>query len=240
MKQLIECPKCGHGNELTSMFCRECGSKLDHSKMKLDEVTKKAKAGVKKEGGSKTLKVLQVVVGLALIGAIAAIFWPVKSIGEVGAPAVAEEMAEKLARLKDACETNIELEMMLNEDEINAYLAKLVEDSGSLSGEGPTLAEVNFLIEQQDMEIYVKAKIGPFPLVYRVHGTPSAGQGPFSFAVDEAKIGLVTVPENFRGTFVVDKVAGVFSGLSDERFILDRVNGFDLAQAKIRVTTRGE
>jgi hypothetical protein len=225
------------------MFCRECGSKLDHSKLKLDEVSKKARAGAKSErggGGSKTLKVLEVLVGLALIGAVAALFWPVKSIGEVGEPATAQELEEKLVRLKDACENNIELQMMLNEGEINAYLAKLVEDSGSLSEDGPSLEEVNFLIEQGHMEVYLKTKIGPLPLAYRVQGEPSAGRGSFSFVVNEARIGMVKVPANFRDKFVVSKVARVFSGLEDERFILTRVNGFDLAQAKIRVTTPGE
>lgn len=244
-KQLIECAKCGHGNELTSVFCRDCGAKLDHSRLKADDVKKKAKAGAKKErggggAGGKAIKALLTLVGLALIGLAVVLWWPVEPIGEVGDPAMAKEVEEKLVRLKDAIENKVEFKTVLAEGEINAYLAELVADKGGLSNDGPSLENVNFLVETSHVEVYVQIKVGPMPMAYIVRGVPRVGSGPFTFEVKDAKIGMVPVPEGMQDKFVVAKVSKIFSELDDMRFILDRLYKLEPTQARIRLTTKGQ
>lgn len=237
MKKQLECKQCGHDNELSSVFCRDCGAKLDHSNIKI--------AKVKDSGGGpgplkKLFRLIQFLVLMVIIAGAVVILWPVEPVGEVGDEAQAKEFSESIKRLYDACENGIRMESIINERAINAHLAETVSKQQVTGGGGPTLDTINVMIDKGlGVRVVTKVKLGPVPLTYTLTGVPIAGQGPFRMEVREAKLGILPIPPAAQDALVVSKLKRVFEGLEPERFVLDRLEKIEAARAKVRVTTKG-
>ncbi len=237
MKKQLECKQCGHDNELKSVFCRDCGAKLDHSNIKISKV--------KDDDGTpgplkKLFRLVQFLVLLVIIAGAVVILWPVQPVGEVGDAAQAEEFSESIKRLYDACENGIRLEAIVNERAINAHLAETVKRHQAEGGGGPALDNINVMIDKGlGVRVVTKVKLGPVPLTYTITGVPIAGQGPFRMDIREAKLGILPIPPAAQDALVVSKMKRIFEGLEPERFVLDRLEKIEAARAKVRVTTKG-
>ena len=227
---------------MTSLFCRGCGAKLDHSNIKAAEFIRPGKPGI----GilRRLLAVVRLVVVLAIIVVAGLAFWPTYPTGGAGSVAMAREFRDKLERLHEAVENKTGMQVVVLESEINAYLSALVDQhqeeapSGGLS---VVLEELNVALDKElDEEsalLFVRSKLGPVPIVYTLSGTPVVGEEGFSLAVKEAYLGHLPLPGALHG-FVEGKVMPIFEDLKAERFVLDGLARIELANARARLTTQ--
>ena len=188
-KPFVACTQCGTENELTSLFCSDCGAKLDLTKVEHGDIKK----SVKKErgvGGNPILKLIRLVVVLALIALIGVMLWPPVPGGEVGEKELAGEYESVRQQLIDAAENGREYEAILPERAINAYAMDVVAKQGG-AGFG-ALSDVNIsIIDKEEVEIMATMKFGPVPLVYVVLGRPTVGPSGFDFAVDQVQSSVI-------------------------------------------------
>jgi hypothetical protein len=76
---MIKCIECGHENQLGSIFCRECGAKLDVDRLRPEVKDTKAKINVL--GLVRT--VVTVGIFLALVWVLVSMFYPVSVVSPV-------------------------------------------------------------------------------------------------------------------------------------------------------------
>ena len=236
MNRYVKCAKCNTRNELKSLFCVECGAKLDMRNVQHDDFAKRAK---KERSGSLSgvFKVLRLVVLLVLLAGIGLMFWPPPMVAEVGDASLAAECRNKVARLHEACEDSIGLQMIFTEAEINAYLSQAAVEQAE-SGAGRSGGEVVLVLDKEAIEVVTTVKLGPVPLSYMVVGYPVVGGSKFAFEVAQARVGHLPVlgpPANF----VAGQVARIFTDMEPERFVLDHLSRVELNARRFRVTTRG-
>ena len=239
MSKKINCSKCGTPNELNAMFCRNCGAKMDFSGLQSQTFAKERKKSQSRGVGKVVFGLVNLVVFLALLAVLGLMCWPQSPLAEVGDPAMGEEAKAKLVRLHEACENNIRTEEMVNEPELNAYLAMVLEGNAQEGGTPPVnVDDLNIMVKRSEVEVFTKMKMGPVAITYLVDGVPSVSEDGFRFDVTKVTAGHLPMPGGL-GTFVANKVGRVFSGMTPEKYVLDHLAELVLAERRVRVTTRG-
>ena len=240
MSKKISCAKCGEPNELSGMFCRNCGAKLDFASMKSENFDKQRKKDKTSGTGKLVFGVVNLVIFLALLAALIMMFWPTKPLAEVGSEQMGEEAKEKLIRLHEAADRDIQMDELLNEQEVNAYLAMALAGHHREGGAPPIdVEDLNIMISKSGIEVFMAMKIGPGTLTYLVRGMPQVGAGGFQFDVQEVTTGHLPMPGPL-GDWVAGKVANVFSQMDEERFVLDNLASMNLAERRAQVQTAGQ
>jgi hypothetical protein len=235
MARKVICTACGHENELSSMFCRKCGAKLDLKNVQAQSFKKKERVGL-----PKTFKVLRVVVILLIVAVAGLLFWPNKPHGALGDEAAGRDAQLKLERLHDAVRNQSRVKVVVTEGEVNAYLARLLagdvrgEDQGNLP-----VDQISVLLEAGSVEVFVRARLGPVPLTYTVIGTPLAGGGqPFQFTPRYAYLGHLPMLGGGLN-WAAGRVGRVFGDLKPEREVLDHLQSLEMVSGKARLQTPG-
>ena len=237
-KPYVLCSQCSTENELTSLFCNDCGAKLDLTKIEHGDI----KNSVKKErgavGGNPILKLIRLVVVLGLIALVAVMLWPPIPNGEVGERTLVKEYESTRQELIHACENGMGIQSILPERAINAYALDVVEKHNQASGGGfGILGDVNISIDKQDVEVMATMKFGPVPVVYLIAGRLLVGAEGFRFKVGAVQVGHLPLPGPLED-FVLGRVARIFEGMEPERYVLDNVAKIDQTVGRIRITTR--
>ena len=238
-KKLI-CQQCEEENEISSIFCRDCGAKLDHRNLQPDELVVKTR----ESSGSlrKLLGTVRLLVGLALLAAVGLGFWPTIPIGEVGTRDHAKEMLDKLERLHEATENGVRYSEVVGEKEINAYVRgridKQREERPRGGGVLANLEEVNIALYNNEIVVHIRNKLGPVPVVYMLKGRPIADRGSFSLGIEEASVGHLPLPGPLQG-FVAGKLKAIFENLKPERKVLDNLERLQIMPRRARMITRG-
>lgn len=239
MSQKILCKQCGHENEVTSLFCRDCGAKLDHGNLKADEFIRPEKPGL--GAFRRLLGIIQLVVLVAIIVAAGFAFWPTYPIGEAGSLEMAREFREKMERQREAIDSGIGMQIVVLEREINGYLRAMVDkhlEEAPSGGFRAELEEANVALNKENVYVSVHTRLGPVPIVYSLSGTPVMGESGFYLDVSEAHLGHLPMPGPLQG-FVEGKVEPIFVDLKAERYVLDELERIELANARARLTNTG-
>jgi hypothetical protein len=115
---MLKCAKCGSENPLGLVFCSACGSKLDLRNMRLEQVERMA---APKQRVSVSRRLMQLVVLLVALSAVAAAWPRGERIGKEGSEADGKRLVDRLSvvgRLRPGQSLGI----TLREPEINGYL----------------------------------------------------------------------------------------------------------------------
>jgi len=216
---MIKCEECGHDNPLGSIFCRECGGKLDIENIKptLDPKSKMNVVNlVRNLVGAIVFLVVVWIIGSMIIPQS-----PVNRILDEKGRAVADEKLDfLLAKIKEKYGPD---KHTFSPDEVTyLYNAKLTE---SEQGDDSSyqIGNVYFSTWGKQAVILMQTKLmGIVPLSFSIKGT--IPENSTDFFIIDAKIGHYSVPK-FMRKFVVDKFKAAADPVS-VREIIDGVSSF--------------
>lgn len=228
----VTCTQCGHTNPLGRMFCMKCGAQLELATLN--------PANMKRQvtGKSRFLgRIVRLAITLALLYAIIMILRPVVPTGSEGNPQDVQRLRQKLGLLKGAVLESRPGAQRISEVEVNSYLAELVgrnkDDSAYV------LKKVNVAMNAGQVIVVLVSKFGPATLTYEITGVP--GHSPdhhFDFLVRSVRLGQLPMP-GALGDWLSGKAFVVFSKMSDERSLLDKMDKIEIGQGEARVETDG-
>jgi hypothetical protein len=221
---------------LTQWFCRECGAKLDHQDVPVEDI-----AG-KRQGIRDALwKAVHMSVVLSLLGLVVLALWPAKSPGAMGTDSQGRAYHVKVAQLYDACMTGNPLQVTVTEEEINRYLRLMVDRQRSKEPSQGFVAvqldDIRMAVDRDAVGVAARVKWGPIPLVYGMSGSPEKAPGAFRMRVDQARLGLLPVPPPLAEWLVVSKLRTIFQGLDTETEVLRRISVLQLGAGMVRAGT---
>lgn len=230
MSAKIRCPQCGILNDVPQLICRQCGAKLDYDT--LENRGCYAGAG----GGARTVRFL---VLAALVAALGLMLWPVTPAGRVGSATDAEAFHAKFILMETAIRFQQPYEMLLDEGEINAYLAEMVLRSGGAArGRGLQLGlkKINLASADGRLTLLVAASWGPATLTYEVGGAPAreADGAGSQWQIRSARIGHLPLPRLADG-WIMGKLGVIFANLQREAALLRALSVLEPRDGKIRV-----
>lgn len=239
MSKKVPCGKCGVDNELTAVFCRSCGEKMDLHAVQADHF--EHGGALSKEAIMRLLKIL-VLVGL--VASLGLLLWPSSSDGAKGTNAGAKSARGKVVAITDAGKKNVEMQAELSEAEINGYLAAIVyqgkKRNQTISVGKAEIASINVDLGQSTAEVTVKGKLfGKVPVTYRVKGTPVVGPGSFQFNVKSGSVGHFPMIGP-AAKFPAKQIEGALSGLRQERYVLDTASSMDLNDNGVTLYVEGK
>ncbi len=208
---LIKCQVCNHENQLGSIFCRNCGVKLDLNKMSPDQFKEKKPV----DKGAVTRKVVGVVLLLIVLGLLGAIFIPA---GYPSIPEPSEEAKKSGPDKLDTLERMIEIgargqKSSFTAEELTAILNASIA-GGSSSGESSYSIEKVFVEEAPGggFHLTLNTKLaGTLDVVFSMTGEPEIVDGVPVFTVREAKAGHLPMFGSFFQKLVSDKFKPVVS-----------------------------
>lgn len=242
MTAIITCKACGATNRLGVLFCSQCGAKLDLSEANVNRSMKKERRREKSQssgGLGVVVRILRWTVFVVVLAALIGLFIPAGQVGMVGDPVDAQRLDQKQELLRIAILDRRAQSVLVFEREINAYLAEGVRQAGAAGG-GLTyrLDEVRVDLAEEGITVWFGGGLGPLPLTYTVRGTASAGAQGWRFDPSSISIGRIPVPAVFRSR-VEKQLAGVFSGMSEERQLLKRIVVWETQDDQAKVGTGG-
>ena len=239
MSKKVACASCGVENELTAVFCRSCGEKMDLHAVQADHF---------EHGGvfSKTalIRLLKILVLVGLLASLGLILWPASAGGDKGTGAGARAARGKVMAIADAGKQGAEMQTELSEAEINGYLSAIVyqgkKRNKTLSAGKAEVEIINIDLGASTVNVTVKGKLyGKVPITYTVKGTPVVGPGPFQFNVKGGSVGHLPLIGP-AAKFPAKRVAGVLGGLRQERHVLDTATSMDLNDAGVTLYVDGK
>ncbi len=227
----LVCPQCGHHNRVVGVFCAKCGARMGTPEIET-RAERASAAGLL--GG-----LVRLLFALAVLGVVGLLLWPVRVPVAPAGEGQVESYLGKLAGLRDAIEAGHLTAEVFTEAEINGFLAKrLAGTAGAGEARGLRLAlhALHVNVSDRLVTVTVLAGYGPVRLSYQVSGQPVIGTRQVTFPLASARVGHLPFPGP-AGNWVASKVMQAFTGLEEERFVLDHVEQCDLAVGRLRLVT---
>lgn len=213
---LIKCKECGHDNQLGSMFCRECGKKLDVENIRPDTEQKVASGNI----FSIIRKVIGGIILLALIYIMAAMFIPESPTNQVLTEDQQAKATEKYKALVGRIDGRYgEDKYFFTPDEVT-YLfntemtEKAEEDAGAYA-----IENMYFTVDSRDyVHLMIQSKLGgKVPVTFALKGMLL--EDSTEFKVLKAKMGHFAVPG-----FIQKKVVEKFTPVIDSGVVGKIIN----------------
>jgi len=215
----ITCQKCGTVNRLGTMFCRECGAKLDLNSM---DPSKKARSSV--NIGSLVGRLVRLTIVLVLIVVLVLLCWGPKAPGDAASANGTQVVLAKMTALRGAVLRKVEVIESVSEADINAYVnGRLVNAAGGSGALKMTLEDVSIDFQDDKVIAWMNTKLGPIPITYMAEASLTRGSGGrLDFESGPVSIGRITMPGPLRGR-VIDQFVAVFTKFQDENVLLSRL-----------------
>jgi len=235
MPSEIKCGMCGAKNPLTSLFCVNCGEKLELSEIRASHLDEESGSALR-----FMARLIRLCISLAIIGGAGLCLWPRVPAGEVGDTVAQHEGRMKMARLHDAAAGGLDFTGGMAETEINAYLMSLLQESRG-NGATPTfadLSDINIDISEDSVTVVAVASLGVVQVSYLLEGLPQAGDQGFVFAIQRAELGHLPIPGPGQA-WVAGRVRAIFAGMEPERNVLESAAAFKLKDEQLWIKIRG-
>jgi len=235
MSVTVECQKCGAENRLGQLFCRECGAKLDLSKLTPEGVSRKRNklgfAGV-------VSRIIRLAITLVLVSILGLLIWSAPATGDASSPDGAQIIRGKLSALRGAVLARVDATESLAEADINAYLnSVLTGGAKSPGGLKMRLAELRLDIHPASTDVLLKATLGPMPITYLTDVVIKRdASGRFSFTPGQVRIGRLPVPGPIRKK-VLGQMSATFQNLQEEYTLFNRLAKVEFAEGEIKVSS---
>jgi hypothetical protein len=229
MSKTVTCPNCGHGNPITTVFCRTCGKRLNLAGMTREELE------VKPSPWPLVRQITRAVFTVLVLTIAVLLFWPVAPAGDLGGRHHAMAASEKIKSLNSAALNGLEREVNFTEAEVNGYLARLVAEGAS--GGTTTLDDINLNFEPRDVTLLVVARWAKIPITQELRGVPVVGDGTFEFKLRRARFGHLPLP-GFGRRKLMESAGVIFMHRDTERELLERLTDLKLGEGNIRAVVR--
>ncbi len=220
MSVLITCQKCGAENRLGTLFCRECGERLDLNTLEPG----KGKTRVPMNIGNLMGRLIRLGLLLAFIILLGMLLWGPGAPGDAPSTSGGQSVVSSMTALRGVVLRKGDATETVSEADINAYVnGRLVNAAGGSGGITMTLEEVSIDLQDDKIIVWMNTKLGPVPLTYTAESTVSrSADGRLKFKAGSVSIGRVTMPGLLRGR-VIDQFVAVFSQFQDENVLLNRL-----------------
>lgn len=234
MTVTLKCAKCGAENRLGQLFCRECGAKLDMSKLKPGDVHSDSSSGI----GTRIFRIFRTAVSVIFIGTLGLLCWGLPAPGDAPTAQGSRLVQAKMGALRGAIMRNNDIGDEFPEADINGHLNSMLAGRGE--GSGPLsmkLRDVNVDLRYDEATVWMKANLGPLPLTYTVVVRAKGGLGtPLQFTAGAVRLGHVQLPGFLRDR-AIQQFIGVFSALNEERTLINRLGQVQLIDGAVKVRT---
>lgn len=249
---MIKCAKCGHENQMGSIFCRGCGEKINMDDLDPATLQSEASKAKKKGAGGRLVRnTISTLVFLIVVILIAAVFAP------FGHPAYVSPADEELKKAELKLEgyetivamprTKSPLVVTFSPEELNSLYEKRFfgskdekdkdkEDSKQTSG-AYTIDNVSFAINDDVMTITLYTHLsGTLPVVFTLIGTPVKldNSGNIGFEIKTAKAGHLPIP-SFGTEFISDKFKALTSP-QEVKDIVGRASKMEIKDGNVVLT----
>ena len=210
---MIKCEECGHDNALGSIFCRECGGKLDIDNIK-PTLDPKAKTNIV----SLIRKAIGGIIFLIVLYIIAAMAIPEShhnGILDQDAQKKAEaKLGSLLAKIKGKFGDE---KYVFSPDEVTYLYNTQLTQSGDTETSGYDIGNVYFSLWGEQVNILMQSTfMGVMPISFAIKGT--IPENSTSLFILNAKVGHYSVPK-FLKKMVVDKFAAAASPSSVQEIL---------------------
>jgi hypothetical protein len=245
----IPCAQCGHENDLTRVFCQNCGARLERSDTPpaLSPTTPvPVKRGKAPSRGLTPLGALGLfargLLTTAFLAFVMAVIIQVLRMPD-NVPALANPDATKAADLFQGVKTFADSPyarvLDLSQDQVNMYLASRLTGSGPTEASamvtGSRFARAAVALEPGVAKIFVERKfLGAAVFVQADLAVEMTPTGPVT-TLSNARIGRLPLPAPLDGIVLDRSVRPVLDALSDGAALLQRANQISLSAGSLRV-----
>jgi hypothetical protein len=234
MSSTVTCGKCGAENRLGTLFCRQCGSRLDLSNLNASSMN------AKPSGGGRFSRYVRIAIFLLLLASLGLLCWPVAPAGDAPAPDGAATLANKVRALRGAMQRGNEVVEEITEAEINAQLrARLIKPEASADDEKfkLVLRSVRLDVHPEGTQVWLGNSLGPLRITYVTTTQATRGaDGRHAFSAGRVSIGHLPMPGPLRDRALKQMIA-VFSVLNEELAVLNGVPGVEILDGAIQFST---
>lgn len=233
MAVMVKCQKCGADNRLGQLFCRECGSKLDLSKLTPQEVARNNRP----EKGPLLGRLVRFSFTLALLAILGLLCWPLDPAGDPPSANGMSEVDAKMSALRGAIMRKNEVKEIFPEADINGHLNSRLSNASKAGGLKLVLREVRLDLRAGEAQVWTKSMLGPVTISYSATTRfTRAPDGRFTFAADDVKIGRLPMPGPLRAK-VVNQLSSLFLLLQEENLLLQRLPFVESVDGALHVAT---
>lgn len=138
---MLNCPQCGHDNDIGRIFCAKCGQKLEISRVGVPSSVRRGSRRSKQEASiaQRVLFGIRKFIQIALLAAaaalVASIWIPPRDASRAPGDKDLEAFQKKRAELEEAFGNQTGGQFMFREEELNAKLAEAVAVTRKAAGE---------------------------------------------------------------------------------------------------------
>jgi hypothetical protein len=240
----IKCGQCGHDNDLTRVFCQNCGTRLERGDQtpvaagpSVTPVPVKRKS--KSQGPSAIAMIgqlLRAIVSIAFFGAVLALFIQLGRAPE-GIPAASTTIDEAAASgLYDALKAVTvspfrRPPMEIKQEQINNYLAsRLTSASSSGPSLGAQFVRVFVVLNDGSFQFYVERKYLGLSVYFRIDCEPLSSQEGASAIVKGGAIGHVPLHPVILRLVQARVITPAVDALSEQLDILRKADDVKIKQ----------
>jgi hypothetical protein len=245
----IECAQCGHQNDLTRVFCQNCGLRLERptgDELRISEPTKAAFA-VRQRGRSAATEMIGAIFGLirrlittAILAALLALVIQLARQPDgvpPDQPANDAQAGQLLQILQTSAGSTYARTIEITEAQANNYLKSSIVPDQEESGKflRPNFSRAFVIIKSGELDFFVEQKFYGWPIYMHLVTVPETSGGKLSLRVTRGGIGRV--PLNKRLVPLLERVLRpVIASTSQAAAVLETVDAVDLAPSVAKLS----
>jgi hypothetical protein len=242
---MIECPKCGHDNDLGRIFCVECGEKLDISKVSAPSGIRRRKKGGSAQSkgqmiGGAVVKVIKLTF-LAAVCAVLTLLWlqPDFQRKTFGVNELASYVANR-TQMEDALRNQQSAKIVLTEPEVNAAMAKAIIDTtkGQKDAGEIKLESIYFRFADKSAIMTAQNKVKWFRLSVQVKVSPVKTVDKWHFKVDRVWVGRLPFPAFLNDRVVDSFIKRLFADFGAERELIEKMDAVELKTGELTLASK--
>lgn len=232
MSSKVPCGKCGAENRLGTLFCRQCGARLDFSSISASSMSAKSSRG------GRFARFVRIGLFLALLISLGLLCWPVTPAGDAPAADGAATLANKVRAVRGAMQRGNEVVEEISEAEINAQLKlRLIKPETDTEGFKLVLRAVRLDVHPEETQVWLGNTLGPLRITYvtTVQATRGA-DGRHAFKAGAVNIGHLPLAGPLRDR-ALKQIIAVFSVLNEELAVMNGVPGLEIVDGAVQLST---
>ncbi len=240
MSNVIRCEKCSSDNRMGQLFCRECGAKLDLSKMQAPAPGKKGGRNRNNDerSGISAARIVRIALTVALVTVLALLCIPAPAPGQDPSPQGARIVQAKMGAIRGAISRRNDVQEQFDVADINAHLQDRLVRPPTDNQYQLQLREVRIGLFPGGAQVWTKSTLGPLPLTHSTQVRIERGaDGRHLFIADRpARIGRMPMIGPLRDR-TLDQLIGVFNRMNEELNMLNRLPRVEVIDDAIIVGT---
>lgn len=230
MNLSVKCPVCRKENEPARLFCKHCGNKMDLSQVQMN---RHAGRGLV----HRSLFVFRLVLLILLVGSVGLMLWPAKPQGAIGNPVAGERCAFMLDDLRTAMLAGNRLQREFSEEEVNAYLQRLLPRSPAPTGLTTPklhLTHISLYFSETELTLHLQSEWNRLRMTHRVTAIPRRGERGYELEVVSVSIGHLPLVGPLK-TRYAERLLSIFDPMYRERAVLSGLHQLETADGWARL-----